>query len=473
MIDILYRQTFVWIGSTFCPWLPTIACLAQVTMFLSLKHSMLNGGYERPDEPWSAEQTFKVFMIMALLTLLVTMGPVLIWLNTYPNCGPHCHPTVCPLNNDLDISEIDLAQYQTYKVYETLGSFFSETVDKESTFNSELVLDVISVLLNPPSLIILILVMWARFRFVSTELEATKHEIDRLRTKYDKENRFLSDQLEDVTKKHEGDTAVARVQKQLDRTMQGMEQKELDGIVSGMDKSAEKFFDQDGDGTTSSMELQVFVDLAAQVDADDDDHISDGEDEAWHKLVMANTIWIGNIDSRYCTEKYVQQVCNHRFGTVIAATCKKYSDREAKKLSASPQVGTYGEDGFQPAGIYANKPELLTMYEQRSWAVVTFANKNAVQFADDVDMGQWEANWDAEAWSKVAAWELGDMTGKIGTLSSSSRAAETIKRHNNKLHEALDAALTLKKKVDKFRKGLYDDDDGDDEVDLIEDDDIE
>lgn len=56
MIDVLYRQTFVWIGAVFCPWLPMVACIAQVFMFLSLKHAMLRGAYKRPDEPWSAEQ---------------------------------------------------------------------------------------------------------------------------------------------------------------------------------------------------------------------------------------------------------------------------------------------------------------------------------------------------------------------------------------------------------------------------------
>ena len=51
-----------------------LACVAQVFMFLSLKHAMLHGAYKRPDEPWSAEQTFKLFMIMALLTLLITVS---------------------------------------------------------------------------------------------------------------------------------------------------------------------------------------------------------------------------------------------------------------------------------------------------------------------------------------------------------------------------------------------------------------
>jgi hypothetical protein len=90
MIDILYRQAFVWVGSSFCPWLPALACLAQVTMFLSMKHAMLRGAYRRPEEPWSADHTFKVFMIMALLTLVVTSMPTIVWLSHTPKCGPFC-----------------------------------------------------------------------------------------------------------------------------------------------------------------------------------------------------------------------------------------------------------------------------------------------------------------------------------------------------------------------------------------------
>ena len=94
MIDVLYRQTFVWVGATFCPWLPVIACLAQTSMFWSLKESMLNGGYRRPSEPWSAEKTFKVFMMLALLTLLITVAPVIMWLNTTPQVRASAHSRV-------------------------------------------------------------------------------------------------------------------------------------------------------------------------------------------------------------------------------------------------------------------------------------------------------------------------------------------------------------------------------------------
>ena len=100
------------------------------------------------------------------------------------------------------------------------------------------------------------------------------HAQVKLHFKSRKENDFLTGQLEDCTRKHEGAGGVARMQRQLDRTMRAMDQKELDDLMDavgdGADASALSILDQDGDGKTSSAEMQSFVEFAAMIDQDGD-----------------------------------------------------------------------------------------------------------------------------------------------------------------------------------------------------------
>jgi hypothetical protein len=135
LIDLRYRQTFVWVGASFCPWLPALACVGQITQFLSLKHAMLGGAYKRPEEPWSADHTFKVFMVMALVTLVMTSLPTIVWLSATPGCGPHCPPSVCEADalGAADLADADDDElFVRYKVYECWSSFITDIGSKKS-----------------------------------------------------------------------------------------------------------------------------------------------------------------------------------------------------------------------------------------------------------------------------------------------------------------------------------------------------
>ena len=106
---------------------------------------------------------------------------------------------------------------------------------------------VLTFFFNAPCLIIVILVTWARFRFVNGELKATRLQMATLTKKWAHENEFLIQvftpsprfasprlaspylaascvpcivqELGDVTHRHEGKDSVKRLQERLDRTM--------------------------------------------------------------------------------------------------------------------------------------------------------------------------------------------------------------------------------------------------------------
>eukprot|EP01050_Picozoa_sp_SAG11_P030509 SAG11_NODE_9061_length_948_cov_0.910483_1_plen_170_part_10 len=170
-------------------------------MFLSLKHSMLSGGYRRPEEPWSAEQTFKVFMSMALVTLLLTCIPTVIWLNTTSYCGPFCPVLLCGDPGGTG----EESSIENLNVYEAYASFLNDipTDEEQSIFGKYFVgiLQVVTFMFNPLCQLILILVMWARYHFVSRELNASKAEMSAKVRTLDKEKDFLTEQLEQMTKK--------------------------------------------------------------------------------------------------------------------------------------------------------------------------------------------------------------------------------------------------------------------------------
>eukprot|EP01047_Picozoa_sp_COSAG01_P013477 COSAG01_NODE_635_length_14662_cov_12.488773_4_plen_1348_part_00 len=162
IIKILFRQAFVWIGAPFCPWLPLVAALMQLSIFVAMKFAMLGGAFRAPAEPWSAGQTEHVFFQYALVTLLFCVLVITVWLNNTPLCGPH----------------------QGHQIFETLGEYMHEQesatdqcVDSLSFCKlKSLASFVARFLVNPPTLIIVIFVMWARNRFARAQLADMQKE---------------------------------------------------------------------------------------------------------------------------------------------------------------------------------------------------------------------------------------------------------------------------------------------------------
>ena len=162
--------------------------------------------------------------------------------------------------------------------------------------------------------------------------------------------------------------------------------------------------------------------------------------------------------------KYINPLTGEEEPTTPAPTPEPEPEPEPR----SPGDGEV--DGWETEpGIYLDKPDILELYPNRSWAIVTFVNQAAVQVAADTDPGTWEGGWDAETFRTAAAWNLGDMKGRIGSLRTEGKAtkakyaSDAINRHNENLHAALDAALNLKKKVEQARKGLFDDSESEEE----------
>ena len=87
--NMLYRQTLVWAGMPFCPWLPIIAVVLEFGIFVIMYFAMMGGAYQTPNEPWSAGQTTSAFVENYMKTLLFCAVPITMWLNVEPSCGAH------------------------------------------------------------------------------------------------------------------------------------------------------------------------------------------------------------------------------------------------------------------------------------------------------------------------------------------------------------------------------------------------
>ena len=89
-IDMMYRQSLIWVGASLCPVLPFAGLLNITIQFFVQYHSMFHS-CKPPKTPWSAEKTMYFFMQLVLLALLISGAPIVVLLTSKKlSCGPHC-----------------------------------------------------------------------------------------------------------------------------------------------------------------------------------------------------------------------------------------------------------------------------------------------------------------------------------------------------------------------------------------------
>eukprot|EP01043_Picozoa_sp_COSAG02_P001816 COSAG02_NODE_39_length_48074_cov_106.508890_29_plen_1927_part_00 len=466
MIEMMYRQTFVWVGSNWCPWLPLVACLTQIVIFVVQKHVLLAGAYLRPAAPWSAEQAFKIFMLFALGTLGFTCLPTLIWLNQVPTCGPH---RFAPDDSD------------RAKVFETFGVYLDD-LPKEHLLNGEFTV-VCAILFNPPSLLIMLSVLWTRYRYVQTQLKTTQVQIAKVEKAFHTEKKFLTTRLQDLTQKFGGgEQDLAYAQKRYERVMSHLDQQHLDWIIKTMGgKHHMQFLDPDEKGLGPT-EMQAWLEFAAHIDLDNNGVIRAEENLMWTKTIEQNTIVIVNLSRKESKENFIRDSLTHLGGgykaNIIACTVRKYEHSEEKQLNKTNP----DENGFK----------------NRSWALVTFMNASSADlvlkeyvFATDkasASSAGVKSSWVALKWAvaRTTDWNIPELIGEVlgGHTPSTGSGGETapsdtaglsdddevqsvklrrrntsakpqteiVREHNSRLHKALERALELKNKVDEVHK---------------------
>jgi hypothetical protein len=384
IIDILYRQAYVWIGAPFCPWLPLVACLTQFIMFQALKYSMTQGGYRAPKEPWGAGQVEDLFLRYALSTLLFCVVPITMWMNQEPLCGPH----------------------QGFNIFATLGVFLSEEVSGAGALGS--IAFVATYLCNPPFLIIVIFVMWTRYRFTDSELDRVQNEYKHLQRAYTRDKAFLTQECRNITAAF-GPEEVQRVAAAEVAHAQDDMQHSLGGeLVSQMGEAYAKDFARLKMDADDIVTIQGFVDLALKFDRNANGHIEPGtEEKRWRRYCSSASVWVGSIPAYWASKTHIQETMQRKFGAVVCCTLQKQV--ASKQAEAVPQ-------------------------DRGSWALVTFHSDLVAKRAQKGTLSIRGAGKFASTVSLqiVAVDEvLGAQTVDI---------AECLEAHYNELREAVEAA---------------------------------
>ena len=89
-IDMMYRQSLIWVGASLCPMLP-FAGLVNISIQFFVQYNSMFKSCKPPKTPWSAEKTMYFFMQLVLLALLISGAPIVVLLTSKKiSCGPHC-----------------------------------------------------------------------------------------------------------------------------------------------------------------------------------------------------------------------------------------------------------------------------------------------------------------------------------------------------------------------------------------------
>ena len=189
IIGMLWRQVFVWAGTPFCPWLPAVACVAQVCMFFALQHSLLHGRYAAPKHPWAAGKTTEMFMTFGMKTLLLCVLPTTMWLNVSPLCGPHEGFAVVETFSLFEQDHIlpKLADY---------ADTFAVLVDSSYTVQIYSTLSFMGhYIMNTTFLLLMVFVMWTRSRTRKIRLMHAIAQRDSLEAQGAADANYLSSRL--------------------------------------------------------------------------------------------------------------------------------------------------------------------------------------------------------------------------------------------------------------------------------------
>eukprot|EP01137_Pigoraptor_chileana_P029862 Opistho-2@15644 len=89
ILDLTYRQSLIWLGSTFCPLLPILGALSCVLTFYVKKVIYLRFA-KQPDRYFGASRSSNFFLLVMLCALLAVFAPIgYILVRETNTCGPH------------------------------------------------------------------------------------------------------------------------------------------------------------------------------------------------------------------------------------------------------------------------------------------------------------------------------------------------------------------------------------------------
>jgi hypothetical protein len=190
--NMLYRQTLVWAGMPFCPWLPFVAVLLEVLIFATHYLAMMGGAYRTPNEPWSAGQTTSAFVENYMITLLFCAIPVTMWLNVTPQCGPHEGVRVIDTFYELYLNS-EIREAESNEEFETtaIGMVSDAAMQTIGALTW-----VVRYLMNPPFLMLFSATLLARIKLKTEAMTKLRAKFTRTRRYLRVENTHLQQRLE-------------------------------------------------------------------------------------------------------------------------------------------------------------------------------------------------------------------------------------------------------------------------------------
>ena len=472
LIDIISRQSFVWVGSTWCPWLPAVAFVLQILMFWALSNAMsgirfLNLAPQRAlvssGSDWSAAETRRIFMTLSLGALFACAIPQLIWLNAETTCGPHSAQDY--EDDDGNIVEgTHAAVFETFSVYlQWLEGRAKENGDS-TFFASDEVTVIGSFFFNPIVLLIIICVLWMDLRYYRTHYHLVANELQKANKAAEVEKKNFIDEHKELirrtvdtqtkygnavrqhligTRQGNGseltpeEAAAARgartatynksiavlaqqMQHEHDSRQLSVVNEATDDLVKAMFSSCRML-----QGATVEFDslaaAQPMLELASSLQA------SSGEntDDLANMLVGLSTLFIANISASFATENHVIQKVRGWTGenAVLACTVHRVSDSKG---------------GAEAGGKYTYP----------SWALVTFVSQSYMEKVlgkmrtappASPELQDIRGSWHAIPWARAQRDfpELEGLRGDLSVSENGSRNGVHVEAHNHKLRRAM------------------------------------
>lgn len=478
LIDIISRQSYVWVGSTWCPWLPLVAFALQILMFWSLSNAMsgikfLNLAPKRAlvssGSEWSAAETKRTFMTLSLGALLACLVPQLIWLNQEPTCGPHsAHNYEDDDGNVVEGSHT--AVFETFSVYMHWLEQRAEE-DGESTFLSDEVSVIASFFFNPPVLLIIIFVLWTRVRFykanyhiVAKELQKAHHDAEAEKKNFTAEHQELIRRTVDTQMKYGnavrqhlldsakesgeqqialGDAAAsstrsAAYNKTVEVLAQQMQHehdnRQLSVVNEATDAMLKDMFSSCAllQGAPIQFEsvaaAQPMLELAASLQGSSAEHT----DELADTLIGLSSLLIVNISASFATERYILKTVRGWAGenVVLACTVHRISDKKG---------------GAEASGNYVYPSLALVTFMSQSHLAKVHGKMRAAP-PSDVSLQGIKGTWHGIPWPQAQQafphheQLQGQLSVHEGAVASNSAL---IDEHNEKLRLAVKGGTAL------------------------------
>lgn len=470
LIDIISRQSYVWVGSTWCPWLPIVAFFLQILMFWSLSHAMAGIRFRNlapkralvsSGSEWSARETKRTFMTLSFGALLVCAIPQLIWLNREPTCGPHSAQDY--EDDDGTIVEgTHAAVFETFSVYlQWLDDRASENGDAD--FVSDEISVIASFFFNPPVLLIIISVLWTRLRYFETSYHVVAEELKTVTRAAEVEKKNFADEQKELIRRtvdtqskygnavrqhlNSADTGAEKTPEKTvaarsvrtaaytktlsvlaDQMQHEHDSRQLSTVNEATDNMVKEMFRkcstlQGGPVEFDSLaSAQPMLELASSLQAAGDTNA----DDTANMLVGLSSLFIANISAHFATESHILEKVRGWTGenAVLACTVNRVSD---------------GKTGDAEGGKYFYSSWALVTFVSQSYLAKVLGKLRAAPPSDPA-LQDIRGSWHAIPWSKAQD-VYSHLEGLRGNLSvsesSTARNGAFIEAHNEKLRKAM------------------------------------